>query len=115
MTDDAPITSLVPVAAKKRLANSGKGRVKGVPNKVTVTMRNTARFLAEARADQFLEWIDRVAKKKPDRACDLYIRLLQTYAPKPTQAFEIEAGTAVNPLGQSTVALRLRSLLEGPT
>lgn len=93
----------------------GKGRPKGKPNQTTRDMRRAAYYLVEERLDKFKDWIDRVAVDDPGRACDIFIRLIQTYTPKPTQNIELEIGQQTNGVtGQSVVAMRLRSLLEAP-
>jgi hypothetical protein len=93
----------------------GKGRPPGKPNQVTRDMRRAAYYLVEERLDRFKDWIDRVAEDDPGRACDIFIRLIQTYTPKPTQNIELEIGQQTNGVtGQSVVAMRLRSLLEAP-
>lgn len=93
----------------------GPGRPKGVPNKITTAMRNTAHYIVESRAEEFIEWLDSIAKTKPEKACSIYIRLIETYSAKPQgPSFEIAAATHTNPLGESVTALRLRALLEGP-
>ncbi len=116
MTDTTEIVAQgAPANSKLQyLTNAGKGRKRGVPNRVTRDVRAMVRYLTEARSEEFLKWIDRVAEDAPARACDIYLRLIETYVPRPSQGWEIEAGQATNALGQTTVAMRLRSLLEAP-
>jgi hypothetical protein len=107
-----PVPDKMPAQFK---ANAGKGRTPGKPNRVTADIRNMAKYLVAQRADHFLRWIDRVALKDPARACDLYIRLISTYTPKPQPTLELELGNGINQAtGQSVIAMRLRSLLEAP-
>lgn len=95
-------------------ANLTGGSRKGIPNKNTAVMRDLARHLAEERSDQFLVWIDQMAAKRPDRAVNAYLKLLQMLAPRATGGFQLEAATQTTPLGQTTIGLRLRALLEAP-
>lgn len=111
-----PVSTPLPIVSKLhgQLTNAGKGRPRGKPNQTTRDMRRAAHYLVEKRLEKFLEWIDRVATDEPGRACDIFIRLIQTYTPKPTQMMELEVGQGTNPMGQSVVAMRLRTLLEAP-
>lgn len=93
------------------VANAGKGRAKGVPNRITRDVRAMVRYLTEARAEQFLGWIDRVAVDEPGRACDIYIRLIETYIPKPQAGFAMEA---VQTFDGSALGVRVRGLFGTP-
>jgi hypothetical protein len=59
-----------------------KGRPKGIPNKTTADVRRTISLIAEHLAPQLYSWIARVAKKKPERAADLYLRMIEYHIPK---------------------------------
>jgi len=114
---EPPVVSdgALPVTSKLvNLTNAGKGRKRGIANRSTRDMRRAAYYLVEERLDSFKSWIDRVAETDPGRACEIFIRLIQTYTPKPTQAIELEMGQQTNAMGQSVVAMRLRALLEAP-
>lgn len=113
-------TEIVPEAALETpkvppqlMEYAGQGRRKGVPNRVTRDVRAMVRYIAGARTGAFLKWIDRVAEDEPARACAIYIKLVQTYIPKPT-GFELETVQATNSAGQSLIGQRLRTLLEAP-
>lgn len=69
-------------ADKPRPPNAGKGRVKGVPNKVTADVRAAIAKLAEANIERCQGWLDQIAEKDPDKAFDLYMRMLEYHIPK---------------------------------
>lgn len=92
------------------------GRPKGALNKITTAMRNTAHYIVEDRAEACIEWLNEIAKSKPEKAVTLYIRLIETYSAKPqATAFQVEAASGTNQEGHAVTALRLRSLLEEPS
>lgn len=64
------------------LKNAGKGRKRGVPNKITQDVRKTMALFAERNIGELEGWIDRVAKNDPARAADLYLRALEYHVPK---------------------------------
>lgn len=106
------VVEVQPVNNAAFVEHMGKGRPKGVPNKNTVVARNLARQLAEERSDKFLECFDRVAEKRPERACNMYIELLKLLTPKTPAAFQIEAGNVSQDGG--AVAMRVRGLFGSP-
>lgn len=65
-----------------RPPNAGRGRRKGVPNKVTADMRSAFTLLAQRNVDRLQEWFDAAAAKDPARALDLFLRLAEFIAPK---------------------------------
>jgi hypothetical protein len=65
-----------------RPPNAGKGRRKGVPNKVTTKTRELiVRFISN-NEDRIQELYDRLCQEDPGRAFDFYIRLVQFVVPK---------------------------------
>lgn len=76
--------------AARKPPNAGKGRIKGVPNKVTREFRETVRSLLESNADNVGKWLakvadgDEIAEVKPDpgKALDLLAKLAEFAAPK---------------------------------
>ena len=60
----------------------GAGRPKGVPNKVTQDVRQALAKFAEDKADDFRDWIDRVAESDPGKAADLYLKAIEYHIPK---------------------------------
>lgn len=69
-------------AEKRKPPNAGKGRIKGVPNKVTQDVRAAIAILAEKNVDRCQEWLDRIADTDPDKAFDLYLKMLEYHVPK---------------------------------
>jgi hypothetical protein len=66
--------------------NAGKGRVKGVPNKATQTVRDVFALFVENNAGNVQELFDRVAEDNPDRALDLLTRFSEFVVPKLSRA-----------------------------
>lgn len=62
--------------------NAGKGRPKGTPNRATADVRATIALIAERNAERLETWLARVARKNPDRAADLYLRMIEYHIPK---------------------------------
>jgi hypothetical protein len=58
------------------------GRKKGVPNKVTQDVRAAIALLAQENVGRCQEWLDRIADKDPDKAMDLYLKMLEYHVPK---------------------------------
>jgi hypothetical protein len=78
---------------KRKPPNAGKGRVKGVPNKVTATARKVMQMVADGRGEDFIRWMDETASgqrgKKgwsrapnPEGAARLYLQALEFTVPK---------------------------------
>ncbi len=112
-------TLIEPAASKlqiENLTNAGLGRPKGKPNRLTRDMRKAAQFIIDKRRDRFLTWIDRVGRKDPAYACELYIKLLATFTPRPTAgSFEAQVANFPAQPGQpSVLAMRVRQVLEAP-
>jgi hypothetical protein len=61
---------------------AGMGRAKGVPNKSTAAVREAIAKMAEMNAPRFSNWLDQVAAKSPEKACDIYLRAIEYHIPK---------------------------------
>ncbi len=62
--------------------NAGLGRPKGAPNKSTAAVREAIAKMAELNAPHFAMWLDQVAQKSPEKACDIYLRAIEYHIPK---------------------------------
>jgi hypothetical protein len=70
------------MSQKRKPPNAGKGRVKGVPNKVTADVRRAFTMLLEGATSDLQAWLGRVAKKDPGRALDLVAKFAEYHIPK---------------------------------
>jgi hypothetical protein len=61
---------------------AGIGRKKGVPNKATADVRAAIARFAEGNVEKLQSWLERVAKKDPARAADIYLRVLEYHVPR---------------------------------
>jgi hypothetical protein len=68
--------------AKRKPPNAGKGRVKGVPNKVTADVRRAFTMLLEGSSEKLAGWLEKVAKTDPARALDLVAKFAEYHIPK---------------------------------
>ena len=82
-------TKVVQDVEKRKPPNAGKGRAKGVPNKVTTEFRETVRKLLEDNSANVGVWLEHVAtgglnpeKADPGKALDLLAKLAEFAAPK---------------------------------
>jgi hypothetical protein len=62
--------------------NAGMGRPKGAPNKSTAAVREAIAKMADLNAPRFAMWLDEVAQKSPEKACDIYLRAIEYHIPK---------------------------------
>lgn len=60
----------------------GAGRKKGTPNKLTADVRTTIALIAERKILEVEDWLTRVQKRDPDRAMDLYLKMIEYHVPK---------------------------------
>lgn len=58
------------------------GRKKGSINTVTMEVRKGIQMVAEGNISKVEGWLARVAKKRPDKAVDLFLRLIEYHVPK---------------------------------
>lgn len=74
--------STVSAITRRKPPNAGKGRKRGVPNKVTADVRAAITMLLETTAPKLQNWLDRVAKESPDRALEIVVKLAEYHIPK---------------------------------
>ncbi len=58
------------------------GREKGVPNKVTKDLRETARLFVSNNIDKMQGWVDKVEKDNPERAFNMVRDMFDFVLPK---------------------------------
>lgn len=68
--------------AKGLPPNAGLGRPKGAPNKSTAAVREAIARMAEDNAENFAEWLTKVAADSPEKACDIYLKAIEYHIPK---------------------------------
>ncbi len=72
------------MAARKgtRPPNAGKGRKKGVPNKVTLEAREAIAMFVKANAGRLQAWLDNIALKDAEKAFSLFQSVIEYHVPK---------------------------------
>lgn len=75
-------TKVVSGGGKPKPPNAGIGRKKGVPNKTTADVREAIAKIAKDNVEKVQGWLDLIAAKDPDRAFDLYLRMIEYHIPK---------------------------------
>ena len=58
------------------------GRKPGTPNKDVADVRATIKLIAERKVLELETWLNRVARRDPDKAMDLYLKMLEYHVPK---------------------------------
>ena len=58
------------------------GRKKGTPNKATQTVREAIAQFAENNVERLQTWLDAIGEENPEKAADLYVKLLEYHVPK---------------------------------
>jgi len=58
------------------------GRRPGSTNKDVADVRATIKLIAERKVLELETWLNRVAKKDPDKAMSLYLSMLEYHVPK---------------------------------
>lgn len=62
--------------------NAAKGRPKGVPNKITMSLRETVNKIVGGQLDYFAEALEAVRVKDPAKYLSLATRMLELVMPK---------------------------------
>lgn len=58
------------------------GRVAGSPNKVGARAKDMLAAFLDNTASEFHDWVAKVAKTEPHKACDIYLKALEFNLPK---------------------------------
>lgn len=74
-----------PRTAFKKGAVKRGGRKKGTPNKVTSDVREAIRKLAQDTFPNFCLWMNRAARRSPEKAAGLWLRMIEYHIPKLTR------------------------------
>ena len=80
MAHSVPIYAIY--GAKMRTKTSGQGRKKGVPNKTTKEVREVIAMVSQKLAPEVEGWFKKVASKSPEKALDLYFKMIEYHIPK---------------------------------
>lgn len=70
------------VGKPENLTNAGKGRTKGVPNKLTVEFKQAVNNLLAYAAPEMVGWLKEVADKDPEKALAIVDKFAEYCAPK---------------------------------
>lgn len=65
-----------------RTSTSGQGRKKGVPNRATKEARAAIAKFVDSNAGRMQAWLDKVAKKDPEKAFQLLNSVIEYHVPK---------------------------------
>ncbi len=76
------ISKVGEITERKLPPNAGKGRPPGTPNKSTAAVREAIARMAEDNAENFAEWLTKVAAESPEKACDIYLKAIEYHIPK---------------------------------
>ena len=60
----------------------GAGRKPGVPNRTTADVRATIAMIAERNVSRLEKWLDQIAQEDPNKAADLFLRMIEYHIPK---------------------------------
>lgn len=90
------------------------GSRKGVPNRATQEAKRIATMLAENEAENFSKWLNEVAVGKPERACELYLKLIELVLPKTAPTASFAAMTTAPDGTQSAIGMKMRGMLGLP-
>lgn len=71
---------------RKKPPNAGKGRKPGSINRSTADIRAMIAVVAQRNVDKLDGWLNRIARKNPGKAMDLYLRMIEYHIPKLSRA-----------------------------
>lgn len=71
---------------RKKPPAAGKGRTRGVPNRVTIDVRQVLTLFIEHNSTKAQALFDRVARKNPAKALELFARLCEFVLPRMSRA-----------------------------
>ena len=85
---------------KKGQSGNPKGKPKGAKNKISKDIKETYKFLIENNADNLTEWLERIAKKNPEKALQLILNMSEFIIPKAKTNIDLSNsdGTFVEPI-----------------
>lgn len=63
-------------------AKTGGGSRKGKPNKSTAAAREAIASFVDGNADKLQGWLEKVAKKDPEKAFNLFMGVVEYHVPK---------------------------------
>jgi len=88
-------TSNAPRNTRRRPPAAGKGRKRGVPNRVTLETREAFRQLLEGNTSNMQRWLDRTAARSP-KALSILVHLAEYVTPKLLRAEVRPAGSGAD-------------------
>lgn len=96
---------------KRGESGNPTGRPTGAKDKTQTEIKAIFQQIVEGNIDNFQSWIDEVAKRNPERAFDMIVKLMEFTLPK-LKAVELKSDAESRPMQIIVSSQRTKELLE---